>query len=84
MLAHANRVDHLGVFDASEPWGPWTTVAYYSDWGNYGNREALQYGTSTKWISADGTSVWVTYSSTGDMDSFNLVEVTLTNSTAAR
>ena len=24
---------HLGIFDAPEPWGPWTTVAYETAWG---------------------------------------------------
>jgi hypothetical protein len=23
----------LGLFDAPEPWRPWTTVTYYEDWG---------------------------------------------------
>ena len=27
---HAGK---LGMFDAPEPWGPWTTVAYVEAWG---------------------------------------------------
>jgi hypothetical protein len=23
----------LGIFDAPQPWGPWTTVAYFDNWG---------------------------------------------------
>src|SRR5262249_14759415 len=26
----------LGVFEAPRPWGPWTTVAYYENWGGMG------------------------------------------------
>ncbi len=69
----------LGIFDAPEPWGPWTTVVYYNNWGNFGDSgETLGYHLPTKWISGDGKTLWLVFSSTGELDSFNLVKGTLT------
>lgn len=72
-------VGKLGIFDAPEPWGPWTTVAYYEDWGSFGiSGEALIYSFPAKWISSDGTTMWLVFSGLEDLDSFNLVKATLT------
>lgn len=73
----AAGVGQLGIFDSPEPWGPWTTVAYEEDWGGFGEGEALGYHLPTKWISADGRTLWMIFSSTGELDSFNLIEGTL-------
>jgi hypothetical protein len=70
-------VGQLGIFDAPEPWGPWTTVAYYDDWGGFGNGEALIYALPTKWMSSDGKTFWMVFSSTGKLDSFNLIKGSL-------
>lgn len=68
----------LGIFDAAEPWGPWTTVSYYDNWGGYGDSgETLGYYIPTKWISSDGKTLWMVYSSTDPLDSFNYVKFTL-------
>ncbi|MHC4407049.1 MAG: DUF4185 domain-containing protein, partial [Planctomycetota bacterium] len=32
LTVHRGDQGTLGVFDAPEPWGPWTTVAYYDNW----------------------------------------------------
>jgi hypothetical protein len=51
----------LGVFDAPEPWGPWTT-AYYSDaWSDTGGW-TIHHRFPTKWISPDGTAMWLVFS----------------------
>jgi hypothetical protein len=76
-LYSKGEVRCLGIFDASDPWGPWTTVAYYEDWGGYGSGEALGYVFPTKWISEDGKTMWMIYSSEGKLDSFNLVKADL-------
>ncbi|MEW6570094.1 MAG: hypothetical protein AB1390_02795 [Nitrospirota bacterium] len=73
-----NEIGRLGIFDAPEPWGPWTTVAYYENWGGFGKGPALGYAIPTKWISADGKTIWVAFSSTGELDSLNLVRASLT------
>ena len=76
----------LGVFDAPNPWGPWTTIAYYEDWGKMGAEgEGLTCGFPQKWMSADGLTLWSIFSVYGDgakrginaHDRFNLVKVTL-------
>lgn len=76
----------LGIFDAPEPWGPWTTVAYYDDWGEMGkDGHGLTCDFPQKWMSADGLTMWCVFSVYGEgakvgiraHDCFNLVKVTL-------
>jgi hypothetical protein len=76
----------LGVFDAPNPWGPWTTIAYYEDWGKMGPEgEGLTCGFPQKWMSPDGLTLWSVFSVYGDgakkginaHDRFNLVKATL-------
>jgi hypothetical protein len=73
----ANEVRRLGVFDAPSPWGPWTTVAYYDDWGGFGPGEALGYNIPAKWIAPDGRTMWMVFSSTEELDAFNMVKFRL-------
>ena len=55
--------DQLGIFDAPEPWGPWTTVAYYEDWGRMKNEgHGLNCEFPQKWISDDGQTMWCVFS----------------------
>lgn len=75
--SHGGQVGQLGVFDAPEPWGPWTTVAYYDNWGGFGTGGELGYNFSNKWTSSDGLTMWMDFSA-GGLDSFNLVKATLT------
>jgi hypothetical protein len=72
----------LGVFDAPNPWGPWTTIAYYDDWGGMGSQgEGLTCGFPQKWMSADGLTLWSIFSVYGEgaktginaHDKFNLI-----------
>jgi hypothetical protein len=76
----------LGVFDSPNLWGPWTTIAYYEDWGNLGAEgEGLTCGFPQKWMSADGLTLWGIFSVYGEgakrginaHDKFNLVKVIL-------
>jgi hypothetical protein len=77
----------LGIFDGPQPWGPWTTVAYYDHWGRMGTRgEGLACSFPQKWMSADGRTLWCVFSVYGEgarqgigaHDRFNLVKATLT------
>lgn len=53
----------FGLFDGPEPWGPWTTVAYESNWGGHPNTQyALLYRFVNKWTSSDGLTMWMVYS----------------------
>jgi hypothetical protein len=47
------------IFDAPEPWGPWT-VAFHT--GNWGLGRTHGYRLSTKWMSRDGRSMWLVFS----------------------
>ena len=65
----------LGVFDAPEPWGPWTTVQYNENWGAY-TGYSLGYYIPTKtpnWLSFDGKTMHLIFSGKGIFDSFNLI-----------
>ncbi len=79
LTAHRGDQGTLGIFGAPEPWGPWTTVAYYDNWldlkGTGIKREMLFVNIPTKWISADGKTIWVIF--TGGQDRFNMVRATL-------
>jgi hypothetical protein len=76
----------LGVFDAPEPWGPWTTVSYCEHWGSMGAAgEGLTCDFPQKWMSPDGLTLWSIFSVYGPgaktgikaHDRFNLVKATL-------
>lgn len=61
----------FGIYDAPEPWGPWTTVFYTDRWDvGPGETSSLP----TKWMSADGTTIHLVFS--GD-DAFSVREGTL-------
>jgi hypothetical protein len=62
----------FGVFDAPEPWGPWTTVTYTSTW-DVNPGETCSF--PTKWMSADGKTLYLVFSGG---DCFALRRATLT------
>lgn len=62
----------FGIYDAPEPWGPWTT-AYYTEKWDVGPGERAEF--PTKWMSADGRTMHLVFS--GD-DSFAVRKATLT------
>jgi hypothetical protein len=55
----ATHTPALGVFDAPEPWGPWTTV-YYSDC--WAERWMIHHKFPTAWMSEDGREMWLAFS----------------------
>jgi len=79
LTCHRGDQGTLGIFDGPEPWGPWTTVAYYDNWlglkGTGKGRNMLYISIPAKWISSDGLMLWFIY--TGGLDSFNMVKGTL-------
>jgi CubicO group peptidase (beta-lactamase class C family) len=61
----------FGIYDAPEPWGPWTTAFYTEEWDvGPGETSSLP----TKWMSADGRTVHLVFS--GD-DHFSLRQALL-------
>jgi hypothetical protein len=72
-----NESGGWGIYDAPEPWGPWTTVAYYEDAWIDSTRK-LTFSFNQKWMSADGKTLWMVFSGVDIYDSFNVIKVTLT------
>jgi hypothetical protein len=64
-----------GIFDAPEPWGPWTTVATFDRWIDATPKFGFTF--PAKWTSADGKTLYMVFSGTEVYDSFNVVKVTL-------
>ncbi len=64
-----------GIFDAPEPWGPWTTVAYYDQWID--DIPKFGFAFPQKWMSADGKTMWMVFSGTGKYDCFNVIKCVL-------
>ena len=62
----------LAVYDAPEPWGPWT-VAYKTDAWDVGPGETCSF--PTKWMTGDGRTLHLVFS--GD-DSFSVRQATIT------
>jgi CubicO group peptidase (beta-lactamase class C family) len=56
----------FGIYDAPEPWGPWTTVFFTNDW-DVGPGDTSSF--PTKWMSADGRRLHLVFS--GD-DAFSV------------
>jgi hypothetical protein len=69
---------YIGIFDAPQPWGPWTTVLYQSGFGT----PTIQASTffwnfSNKWLSPNGRDFVLVFTGTGENDSWNIVRGTL-------
>jgi CubicO group peptidase (beta-lactamase class C family) len=61
----------FGIYDAPEPWGPWTTAFYTENW-DVGPGESSSL--PTKWMSEDGKTVHLVFS--GD-DHFSVRQATI-------
>ena len=61
----------FGIYDAREPWGPWTTAYFTEDW-DVGPGETGSV--PTKWMSDDGRTIYLVSSSN---DSFSVRKATL-------
>lgn len=81
LTAHHDEAGGWGLFDAPEPWGAWTTVAYYDRWLD----GVFKFGftLTQKWMSADGRRIAMIFSGTRAWDAFNLLTATLDLAPAA-
>jgi hypothetical protein len=93
LTAYHEGPGQLGLFEAPQPWGPWSTAAYYSDWGGMGaDGEGLTCEFPQKWMSSDGLTLWAIFSVYGGSakkginahDRFNLIKVTLSAGIGSR
>ncbi len=72
----ATHTAALGVFDAPEPWGPWSSVFYQTNWS--GTNRTYHHKFPTKWMSSDGRTMWLLYSGLdGGLYTFCLKKATL-------
>ncbi|MGC1272098.1 MAG: hypothetical protein WBC44_00215 [Planctomycetaceae bacterium] len=62
----------MAVYDAPEPWGPWTTAYFAAEW-DVGPGESASF--PTKWIDDDGQTLRLVFS--GD-DSFSVRKASIT------
>ena len=62
----------FGIYDAPEPWGPWTTAYFTTEW-DVGPGERGEF--PTKWMSADGRTLYLVSSTD---DNFCVRKATLT------
>ena len=53
------QTTQLTLFEAPNPWGPWSLFYQCDEWGVTGG---YQPSFPTKWISVDGRSMWMVYS----------------------
>jgi len=66
----------VGLFEAPNPWGPWATIGYYENWGNLKAEttgDFLSLRIPSKWVGADGKTLWAVFSGLQSFDSFNMV-----------
>lgn len=69
-----HQMSQLTLFEAPEPWGPWSVFYKDDNWGVSGG-----YNPSfpTKWMSEDGKTMWMVYSGSEEDYNFTLQKITL-------
>ena len=75
----SNMAGGWGIYDAPEPWGPWTAVFFTRKW-DAGSTHS--YRLPSKWISTDNKTMYVVFSGrTHDgvqYDAFSVRKITMT------
>jgi CubicO group peptidase (beta-lactamase class C family) len=69
-----SREGAWGIYDAPEPWGPWTTAFHTDDWGLGGTHD---YRLPAKWIENDGRRMTLIFSGLKPYDAFCVREMIL-------
>jgi len=65
---------NIGIFDAPNPWGPWTIVCYQEKWGEgHIPLNTFFWNFSNKWMSKDGKSFSLIFTGRKENDSFNVI-----------
>jgi Domain of unknown function (DUF4185) len=76
----ASLKGNMGIFDAPNPWGPWTTVKYTNAFGiPHIEPTTFFWNFSNKWLSADGKNFTLVFTGIGSgegNDSWNTVRGT--------
>ncbi|SPE35376.1 Beta-lactamase [Candidatus Sulfopaludibacter sp. SbA3] len=69
-----NQDSGWGIYDAPEPWGPWTTAFHTESWDIPGTHG---YRLPSKWIAVDGRSMYLVYSGVNENDAFCVRRMTV-------
>lgn len=65
---------NIGIYDAPEPWGPWTTVLFQTSFGrSHIQTNSFFWNFSNKWLSSDGRKFCLIFTGKDKNDSWNLV-----------
>jgi hypothetical protein len=68
---------NLAIFDAPEPWGPWTTAYYEQEWGKgHFPLNTFYWNFSNKWSSEDWQTFSLIFTGRKENDSFNVIRGT--------
>ncbi len=67
LLLGQNHESGWGIYDAPEPWGPWTTAFHTERWDLPG---AHGYRLPSKWMSPDGKTMYLVFSGVKQYDAF--------------
>ena len=81
MTVNGGQIQQLRIYDAPEPWGPWTTVYYNDLWGDYGATNGLYYNIIPKFTNGTDTEFWMTFSGYDtpvNYDNYHLIKGTFT------
>lgn len=94
LLATEHTASHsaiMSLYDAPEPWGPWTTVKYWTASDRFGESRSgssldwafnvFFFSFAPKWLSADGRDFTLVFTGGGmgaNNDSFNAIRGTFT------
>jgi len=64
---HQTENGHIGIYDAPEPWGPWTTVLFTNCWdeGLQTGSKTVYWNFSSKWFGPNGTNFVLVYTGKG-------------------
>ncbi|MCC6392769.1 MAG: serine hydrolase [Bryobacterales bacterium] len=69
LLLGENHDSAWGIYDAPEPWGPWTTAFHTERWDLAGTHG---YRLPAKWMAPDGRSMYLVFSGVRQNDAFCL------------
>ena len=70
----AGMKGNIGIYDSSEPWGPWTTVLFESGFGTPRiDATTFFWNFSNKWLSSDGRDFTLVFTGVSSNDSWNTV-----------
>lgn len=72
------QLGKLALFEAPQPWGPWSTIQANTNWSGFGAKKTVSLHIPIAWISPDGKDFWLVFSGlkADGLDGLNLVKGT--------